>query len=531
MSNSVVPAAAVAHAKQLVRNKKLTKRTEDQKPAQDEHQAADKDADTAHVVQADQAEGHQASMSDTTLSGNFSFVGALSAAATSSASLAAEVAQDDGGSMSDDDGGAGGTILLVGAVGLVGLGIAVLADGGGGKSNDPPAFAADSQAVTTNEDTPVTVTVSASDPDGDALSYSVTTNPTKGTVTAGANGAFTYTPNADVNGADSFVVTVNDGNGGTDTITVNVTITPVDDAPRPGADNTSSLTIDEDTSGVVVVDFSDPEGNEPLTFAVTQGPANGTFTLVGDDNVYTPNADFNGEDSITYTVTDSNGNATTFTVDITVNPVNDDPTVDATQTVGTSEETAVVVTVEGDDVDGDELSYSIGDDDGPANGTVTEGDEGVFTYTPDEGFTGSDSFTVTVDDGNGGTATQVVTVNVGPQIEDFSLDIVGENSTTPRPVDASVDMFRFLDDAGKDTDVAISGFSDDDVIVVSGATAADYNFGTGSDANDLFITFVNPDNGASNLILIDDILAGSSTFITDYASAVEAVGFDFMTFA
>ncbi|TKE74647.1 MULTISPECIES: cadherin-like domain-containing protein, partial [unclassified Vibrio] len=80
-------------------------------------------------------------------------------------------------------------------------------------------------------DTPVSGTLSASDEDGDSLSFSKSIEPSNGTVVIDENGDWTYTPNENYNGNDSFTVEVSDGQGGTDTLTVNVGVTPVNDTP------------------------------------------------------------------------------------------------------------------------------------------------------------------------------------------------------------------------------------------------------------------------------------------------------------
>ncbi|HSC79747.1 MAG TPA: retention module-containing protein, partial [Chitinolyticbacter sp.] len=85
--------------------------------------------------------------------------------------------------------------------------------------------------VTTVEDAPITGQLTASDADGDALSFTKGSDPANGTVTVNPDGSWSYTPNPDYNGSDSFTVTVSDGKGGSDTVTVNVGITPVNDAP------------------------------------------------------------------------------------------------------------------------------------------------------------------------------------------------------------------------------------------------------------------------------------------------------------
>ena len=122
----------------------------------------------------------------------------------------------------------------------------------------------DSVAVTTDEDTPVSGSLSASDGDNDSLSFSKGSEPSNGTVTVDENGDWTYTPNEDYNGSDSFTVIVSDGEGGTDTLTVNVGVTPVNDAPAlvdgngdPLGDSVA-VTTDEDTPVLSLIHISEP---------------------------------------------------------------------------------------------------------------------------------------------------------------------------------------------------------------------------------------------------------------------------------
>lgn len=613
MSKSVVPAAAVAHAKHLVNNKKLIKHSNGQKPVDTDAQAADHKEEAANVADAKEAQHHTTSMSDAVLS-NFSFAGALSSAAASTAQLA-ESAETDGG-YSDDDHDGSGTIVAIGAAGLAVLG-GVVAFSGGGHKNHLPTVAATSQAITTKEDTKATVTVTATDSDNDPLSYSVTTNPTKGAVTGGGStGAFTYTPNANFNGTDSFVVTASDGKGGsvtqtinvtvspvndaptvdkatvavtgaedtaitgqtvatdvdntaltytvtqgangtvaigtdgkytytpnanfngTDTFTVkvsdgtdsvtqtvNVTVTPVPDNPTADADNTKALTVAEDTAGVIVVAFTDPDApsDTNLKFSLTDTPDHGKLTTNADgDLVYTPDANFNGTDSITYTITDNNGGSTTYTVPITVTAVNDAPDITAPSKIDATGGTAVDFTIVATDVDGDTLTYTFT---GTGADNVTAKAGGGYTYTPDKGFTGTDTFVITANDGHGGTDTQSVSVQVGPQVTTKTIDI-GNPADPATTVVASDASYIFTDDAKVNTNVDIFGFTADDTIKVTNAVASDYNY-TASNG-DLLISF---NNGSQvNLITIEDVLAANAV-VFNYATAQAAIGnTTFMTF-
>ena len=97
--------------------------------------------------------------------------------------------------------------------------------------NKPPV--ANAQSITTNEDVAKTITLSGSDPDENSLTYTIVTQPTKGTL-SGSGANQTYTPNANANGDDSFTFKVNDGTTSSATATVSITITPVNDPPIAG---------------------------------------------------------------------------------------------------------------------------------------------------------------------------------------------------------------------------------------------------------------------------------------------------------
>ncbi|MFV2065460.1 MAG: DUF4347 domain-containing protein, partial [Pirellulales bacterium] len=135
--------------------------------------------------------------------------------------------------------------------------------------NGIPVAAADS--VSTNEDTPLVISAASllandTDIDLDTLSIASFTQPTSGTVVDNGDGTFTYSPTANFNGADSFSYTVNDGNGGTDTATVNITVNPVNDAPQLDLDA-------DDSSGQTGSDFATTftEGGGPVPIVDVDG--------------------------------------------------------------------------------------------------------------------------------------------------------------------------------------------------------------------------------------------------------------------
>src|SRR5205085_2524537 len=152
-------------------------------------------------------------------------------------------------------------------------------------------------SLTTNEDTAAAGTLAASDVEGDALVYSLVTNGSKGTaaITNAATGAFTYTPNLNANGADSFTFKVNDGTLNSNSATVSVTITPVNDAPVA---SNSSLAVNEDTAATGTLSATDVDG-DALTYSIVVNGSKGVATITNASTgafTYTPGANANGSD-------------------------------------------------------------------------------------------------------------------------------------------------------------------------------------------------------------------------------------------
>ncbi|KAA1422321.1 tandem-95 repeat protein [Mumia zhuanghuii] len=275
-----------------------------------------------------------------------------------------------------------------------------------GEQPNTPPVAVDG-SVTLDENTSADVTLSATDADGDDLTYTYS-QPANGTVT-GSGATVTYTPTADFVGTDSFTFTVDDGNGGTDTATIAITVNDTEDPNTPPTAGNVAAETDEDTAVDIALEGADADGDE-LTYSYSQ-PANGTVTGSGDSVTYTPADGFFGEDIFTYTVSDGTDSATgavTVTVNEVVDPPDNTPPTAGNVAAETDEDTAVDITLAGADADGDELTYTYGE---PSNGTVS-GEGADVTYTPADGFFGEDTFTYTVSDGEDeATGTVTVTVN------------------------------------------------------------------------------------------------------------------------
>jgi large repetitive protein len=300
--------------------------------------------------------------------------------------------------------------------------------------NDAPDAADDTTTVA--EDAAATaIAVLSNDsiaPDtGETLKISATSTSSHGTVaiTGGGTG-LTYRPGANYNGSDTFTYTVSDG-GLTDTGTVNVTITAVNDPPTAVGD---SKTVAEDAAATTISVLSNdtitPDSGETLTITTTSTSAHGTVVITGGGTglTYKPNANYNGSDSFTYTISD--GTLTdTATVNVTITPINDAP-----NAVNDGASTAIKIGTGAGPVPINVLANDTSSPDGPeilritavtqgSHGTVAIIDRGTrLTYDPAGTTTGIDVFQYTLSDGHGGTDTGTVQVTVGT---DASGPIVG----------------------------------------------------------------------------------------------------------
>jgi Big-like domain-containing protein len=194
--------------------------------------------------------------------------------------------------------------------------------------NSPPT-AQDDGPYTTNEDTPLHISADGpqgwrandTDPDGDPLTPELVADATNGHVTVNADGSFDYTPNSNFSGDDSFSYRVNDGRGGlSNTATIRISVTPVNDAPVAAPDPYSTPAgqpLSVDAPGVLGND-TDPDGDNLTAELVTQ-PTNGLVTLNQDGSfTYFPGAAASGTQE-TFTYNASDGTLTSSaTVTITI---------------------------------------------------------------------------------------------------------------------------------------------------------------------------------------------------------------------
>jgi len=267
--------------------------------------------------------------------------------------------------------------------------------------NDIPV--ANAQSVTTNEDTSTPITLTATDVDGNALSYTLVSGPSHGTL-SGTAPNLTYTPAANYHGPDAFIFKVNDGTIDSAPATVSITVSPMNDTPVA---NAQSITTNEDTSTPITLTATDVDGNA-LSYTIVSGPSHGTLSGTAPNLTYAPAANYDGPDAFIFKVNDGTIDSAPATVSITVSPMNDTPVANA-QSVTTNEDTSTPITLTGSDVDGNALTYMVVL--GPTNGTLS-GTAPNLSYAPNGNFSGSDSFTFRVNDGTVNSSTATVSITV-----------------------------------------------------------------------------------------------------------------------
>lgn len=169
------------------------------------------------------------------------------------------------------------------------------------------------RAVSTPEDTAVSITVSGSDPEGDPLVYAVQSIPAHGILT-GAAPSLRYVPATDYHGIDSFSFTASDGLTSSAPATVTITVAPVNDAP-------SALDLTASTLGTRAVKLtligSDPD-NDSLSYTVETYPDHGTLSGTAPHLTYAPAAGYAGSDRFTFAATDGTATSAPAVVDLTV---------------------------------------------------------------------------------------------------------------------------------------------------------------------------------------------------------------------
>jgi large repetitive protein len=265
----------------------------------------------------------------------------------------------------------------------------------------PPSAGPLTATVAENQSTSINIRPAVT---GSFTSDAIASNPAHGTATQGAVGIITYTPAANFVGSDSFAYEVT-GAGGSSAAIVSIQVTPV----APVAVNQSATTL---VGQAVTINAANGATGAPFTAtAIATQPRNGTTSITGTNITYTPNAGFSGSDSFTFTLTNSVGTSAPATATIQVNQPVQLP-VAANQPVSTPSGQAVVIDLRTNATGAPFTAATIATQ--PHNGTVSLVKGFFATYTPNAGFSGSDSFTFTLSNAAGTSQPATVTITVNP---------------------------------------------------------------------------------------------------------------------
>ncbi len=373
-------------------------------------------------------------------------------------------------------------------------------------------------AKTTDEDTPVTGTLTATDEDGGSHTFQLVNGPAEGSVTVNPDGSFSFNPGADfkdlVDGDSrdvTFTYTATDEQGlVSDPATVTLTVEGINH--KPVVTNVAKTT-DEDTAVTGTLTATDEDGGSH-TFALVNGPAKGSVTVNPDGSFsFDPGTDFkslkDGQSDVvtfTYTATDAEGLVSDpATVTLTVEGIDHKPVVTNVAKT-TDEDTPITGTLTATDEDGGSHTFALVN--GPALGSVTVNPDGTFSFDPGtdfkdlvEGASRNVTFTYTATDGDG---------------------LVSDPATVTLTVEG-------IDHKPVVTDVAVSG-TEDDVAITGTLTATDEDGGTPTfalvDAPAEGSVIVNPDGSFSFAPGDDfkDLTDGDSRDVTFTYEATDAQG-------
>jgi VCBS repeat-containing protein len=296
--------------------------------------------------------------------------------------------------------------------------------------------------VSATEKIEVAITLVGVDSENDALTYVIETLPVNGVLTDPNNSdvvvsagdslqgtTVNYVSTSEIAEFDSFTFKVNDGELNSNTATISIAITAVNDPPVLSDD---SITTEEDTSVNITLNIEDLDDTE-FTYVIVSDVSNGSLSITNNVATYSPLENFNGTDSFTLIANDGEANSANAIISITVNAVNDVPvalkdtvTVDEGNTSTTLENGETSLLHNDTDTENNPLTAILVSD--PIYGALTLNTDGTFSYEHDGSDIASDYFTYKVNDGELDSNTATVSIIINTVNDNFPKDIILSNN-------------------------------------------------------------------------------------------------------
>ena len=384
--------------------------------------------------------------------------------------------------------------------------------------NSVPVAVNDAITVNGGGTTQIAVLTNDSDSDGDNLSISGTSPSVNGGTIVQNGNELVYTTPTNFSGSnDSFIYSISDGRGGTDSATVNVTIL---NSPPVANNDAATVPFESNATLAVLANDSDPNGDSISISGLASISANGgTISQNGNQLVYSPPAEFSGNDSFTYSIADVRGAIASATVNLTVSqaPNNVPVAVNDSATVNSGETVNIPVLINDSDPDGDLLSISGFASTSGNGGTIIQSGN-QLAYTASASFTGNDSFSYSISDGRGGTdsaTVNVTVVNSSPVANDDSATVNAGETVT---------LAVLANDSDPDGDsLSISGFSARSAagaIISQNGSQLQYSSPGGFSGNDSFSYSISDGKGGTDVATVNINVLNQSPVAVDDGTTV-----------
>jgi hypothetical protein len=326
-----------------------------------------------------------------------------------------------------------------------------------------PEINAVDDTATIDEGTSLTIDPTVNDDAYDAILTLISASSDVGSVYINSNGTLTFTPDSDFTGTSTIDYTISEGTGATDSGTINVSVTNVNEAPVANDDSATNIL----TSIDVLTNDSDVD--EDTLTVISASSIDGSVTINSDGTLdFTPtDQNYFGTATVTYVISDGEGGTDSADLNVEIYQEQSLPVAeDDAAIVAADVPTDLTVLGNDSDADGDDLTVIYASS---ATGDVSINSDGTLLFTAETDFTGTSEVTYTISDGTGGTDSATVTVSV---IDIYEPPVaVDDTATVTQDGDVTIDVLANDSDAeGQNLTIVNASSTDGEVTINSDGT-------------------------------------------------------------